>query len=74
MYTGRNPFCIPIGTVAGGARGGPWGPSERPVDSGRARASVQGARRVAWAATRYDKLLVNFMGSVKLAAIAIWLR
>ncbi|MDQ0504167.1 putative transposase [Xanthobacter agilis] len=28
-------------------------------------------RRVA---TRYDKLLVNFMGFVKLAAIAIWLR
>ena len=25
-------------------------------------------------ATRYDKLLVNFMGFVKLAAIAIWLR
>ena len=24
--------------------------------------------------TRYDKLLVNFMGFVKLAAIAIWLR
>ena len=28
-------------------------------------------RRVA---TRYDKFLVNFMGFVKLAAIAIWLR
>ena len=28
-------------------------------------------RRVA---TRYDKLLVNFMGFVKLAAIAIWFR
>jgi putative transposase len=28
-------------------------------------------RRVA---TRYDKLLVNYMGFVKLAAIAIWLR
>lgn len=28
-------------------------------------------RRVA---TRYDKLLVNFMGFVKLAAIAIWIR
>lgn len=28
-------------------------------------------RRVA---TRYDKLLANFMGFVKLAAIAIWLR
>jgi transposase len=28
-------------------------------------------RRVA---TRYDKLLVNFMGFVKIAAIAIWLR
>jgi transposase len=28
-------------------------------------------RRVA---TRYDKLLVNFMGFVKLAAIAIWLK
>jgi putative transposase len=28
-------------------------------------------RRVA---TRYDKLLVNFMGFVKLAAISIWLR
>ena len=28
-------------------------------------------RRVA---TRYDKLLVNFVGFVKLAAIAIWLR
>jgi putative transposase len=28
-------------------------------------------RRVA---TRYDKLLVNFMGFVKLAAIAMWLR
>ena len=28
-------------------------------------------RRVA---TRYDKLLVNFMGFVKLASIAIWLR
>ncbi len=28
-------------------------------------------RRVA---TRYDKLVVNFMGFVKLAAIAIWLR
>jgi putative transposase len=28
-------------------------------------------RRVA---TRYDKLLTNFMGFVKLAAIAIWLR
>ena len=28
-------------------------------------------RRVA---TRYDKLLVNFLGFVKLAAIAIWLR
>jgi putative transposase len=28
-------------------------------------------RRVA---TRYDKLLANFMGSVKLAAIAIWLK
>ena len=25
-------------------------------------------------ATRYDKLLANFMGFVKLAAIAIWLR
>jgi len=25
-------------------------------------------------ATRYDKLLVNFMGFVKIAAIAIWLR
>ena len=25
-------------------------------------------------ATRYDKLLVNFMGFVKLAAIAIWLK
>jgi len=29
------------------------------------------SRRVA---TRYDKLLANFMGFVKLAAIAIWLR
>lgn len=28
-------------------------------------------RRVA---TRYDKLIVNFMGFVKLAAIAIWLK
>ncbi len=28
-------------------------------------------RRVA---TRYDKLLANFMGFVKLAAIVIWLR
>ena len=28
-------------------------------------------RRVA---TRYDKLLVNFMGFVKLAAVAIWLK
>lgn len=28
-------------------------------------------RRVA---TRYDKLLTNFMGFVKLAAIAIWLK
>jgi putative transposase len=28
-------------------------------------------RRVA---TRYDKLLANFMGFVKLAAIAIWLK
>jgi putative transposase len=28
-------------------------------------------RRVA---TRYDKLLANFLGFVKLAAIAIWLR
>ena len=28
-------------------------------------------RRVA---TRYDKLLANFMGFVKLAALAIWLR
>jgi len=28
-------------------------------------------RRVA---TRYDKLLINFMGFVKLAAIAIWLK
>jgi putative transposase len=28
-------------------------------------------RRVA---TRYDKLLVNFMGFVKLAAIAVWLK
>jgi putative transposase len=28
-------------------------------------------RRVA---TRYDKLLVNFMGFVKIAALAIWLR
>lgn len=28
-------------------------------------------RRVA---TRYDKLLVNFMGFVKLAAIAIWIK
>ena len=28
-------------------------------------------RRVA---TRYNKLLVNFMGFVKIAAIAIWLR
>ena len=28
-------------------------------------------RRVA---TRYDKLLVNFMGFIKLAAIAIWLK
>ena len=28
-------------------------------------------RRVA---TRYDKLLENFMGFVKLAAIAIWLK
>jgi putative transposase len=26
------------------------------------------------AATRYDKLFVNFMGFVKIAAIAIWLR
>jgi putative transposase len=25
-------------------------------------------------ATRYDKLLANFMGFVKLAAIAIWLK
>jgi transposase len=25
-------------------------------------------------ATRYDKLLVNFMAFVKLAAIAIWLK
>jgi putative transposase len=25
-------------------------------------------------ATRYDKLLANFMGFVKLAAIAIWLQ
>jgi len=24
--------------------------------------------------TRYDKLLANFMGFVKLAAIAIWLK
>jgi putative transposase len=28
-------------------------------------------RRVA---TRYDKLLANFLGFVKLAAVAIWLR
>jgi putative transposase len=28
-------------------------------------------RRVA---TRYDKLLANFMGFVKLAAVALWLR
>ena len=28
-------------------------------------------RRVA---TRYDKLLANFMGFVKLAAIALWLK
>jgi putative transposase len=27
-----------------------------------------------WVATRYDKLLVNFMGFVELAAIAIWLK
>ncbi|MBP6112257.1 MAG: IS5 family transposase [Sphingobium sp.] len=34
-------------------------------------AKLKQFRRVA---TRYDKLLVNFMGFVKLAAIAIWLR
>ncbi len=27
-----------------------------------------------WLATRYDKLLANFMGFVKVAAIAIWLK
>jgi len=34
-------------------------------------AKLKQFRRVA---TRYDKLLVNFMGFVKLAALAIWLR
>ena len=34
-------------------------------------AKLKQFRRVA---TRYDKLLVNFMGFVKLAAIAIWLK
>ncbi|EIZ79501.1 putative transposase [Novosphingobium sp. Rr 2-17] len=34
-------------------------------------AKLKQFRRVA---TRYDKLLANFMGFVKLAAIAIWLR
>ena len=34
-------------------------------------ARLKDFRRVA---TRYDKLLVNFMGFVKLAAIAIWLK
>ncbi|MBK3395013.1 IS5 family transposase [Methylobacterium sp. IF7SW-B2] len=31
-------------------------------------------KRFRWVATRYDKLLVNDMGFVKPAAIAIWLR
>ena len=34
-------------------------------------AKLKQFRRVA---TRYDKLIVNFMGFVKLAAIAIWLK
>jgi len=34
-------------------------------------AKLKQFRRVA---TRYDKLLINFMGFVKLAAIAIWLK
>ena len=34
-------------------------------------AKLKQFRRVA---TRYDKLLANFMGFVKLAAIAIWLK
>ena len=37
----------------------------------RAFCRLKDWRRVA---TRYDKLLANFMGFVKLAAIAIWLR
>ena len=34
-------------------------------------AKLKQFRRIA---TRYDKLLINFMGFVKLAAIAIWLK
>jgi transposase len=41
--------------------------------SARSRLS-NGFKQFRRVATRYDKLLANFMGFVKLAAIAIWLR
>ena len=53
---------------------------QRPCDTGlykernrieRFFSKLKQFRRVA---TRYDKLLVNFMGFVKLVAIAIWLK
>ena len=45
-------------------------PSREPVQTSRAT-SLKQFRRVA---ARYDKLLANFIGFVKLATIAIWLR
>ena len=38
------------------------------------RAFLQFIKQFRGIATRYDKLLANFMGFVKLAAIAIWLK
>nr|WP_258119814.1 transposase [Mesorhizobium onobrychidis] len=49
----------------------PQGPASLRHSPHRALLLHKQFRRVA---TRYDKLLANFMGFVKLAAIAIWLR
>ena len=38
------------------------------------RSHTCGEKGLCPVATRYDKLLANFMGFVKLAAIAIWLK
>jgi transposase len=64
----------------GGARQNATGPSNAPTTPTSTRSATSATRffnklkQFRRVATRYDKLLANFMGFVKLAAIAIWLR